>query len=125
MKKLLFILVLTLIITGCRSEKEDLLSPQFISYQPGAITSPRAGDIFLEGSVISIRWTGVKLKQIRLDLVKKKEYYHQVIVEGHENNGSYEWVIPAGTTGSVSYQVKLTSMEDDNAFLYSDYFQIR
>jgi hypothetical protein len=120
-----FILILFL-VTGCRTEEENPVSARIVGlYEPGNIVSPSVGDILEKGSLLEIKWTGFNIKFIRLELLKKSQYYRQVITNSLENQGSFSWIIPYDTQGSVSYQVKLINAEDETDFIYSGVFQIR
>jgi hypothetical protein len=126
MKAMFLLAVSFCFLTGCRIEESNPVSPDPIGqYQPGEITSPAVGTVYTQGSLMEIKWGGFKVSYVRLELLKKQQYYRQIIAGEVENNGRFSWVIPQSTPASVSYQVKLISLDDENDYILSEVFQIR
>lgn len=122
----LLIISFLLISSGCRLfDKTVPYAPPDTPYVQSEITSPGVGDVISRGSTMSIVWNGIKSKNITLELWKKKQYNHQTIVSGIENRGSYKWVVPVETPGSVSYQIKLMDAVNQSDYIYSEVFTIK
>jgi len=124
---LLFLISFTVFSAGCRLfEKTAPTAPKTDTpYVYSEITSPSVGAVIFRGSTMIIKWNGFKVKTVTLELWKKKLYNHQTIASDIENHGSFNWVVPAETPASVSYQVKLISSDDPSDYIYSEVFAIK
>jgi len=124
---LIFLLLIIIGLPGCRifEKSEPFVIPTEPNGLSASVTSPAVGEILLKGNVMKIRWSGFNAQTVNLELLKKGQYFRQVIAVKLNNAGSYDWVIPGTTTSSTSYQVKLTNSEDSSHFIYSEVFAIR
>jgi hypothetical protein len=122
---LLLMTFLILLLPGCRIDDSDPVMTVYGSGDPAVFTKPEEGVVIDKGSVLQMNWTGFNVKYIRLELLKKKLYEKQIIIDSYENRGSYNWNVPVETTSSVSYQVKLINANDENDYIYSPVFEIR
>jgi hypothetical protein len=127
MKRVLIILIaIPIILCGCRIDESDPVSAAVIrSGEPPAFSNPETGIVIYKGSELKMKWLNFNVKQVRLELLKKKLYNRRIIVDFYENNGAYNWVVPPEIPGSVSYQVKLVNINDETDFIYSPVFEIR
>jgi hypothetical protein len=123
MKIFISLLLVSFFFCGCKSDSEPYPLQVIAEQEPPEVSSPEFGAIIKTGSEIKIEWSRVPGKNIKLELVKKKTYLVKVIEEETENTGSYSWIIPEDTPGSVSYAIKL-SYQGTPGNIYSGTFQI-
>jgi hypothetical protein len=128
MNRFLIILVITLVsYSGCRIfEESDPVGPlEVTAYSEIKISSPVEGMIISKGSTMAIRWSGIKIRKVNIELLKKQQYYLQVIAKEYTNDGAYNWRVPEDTPASTYYQIKISNYENPEEYVYSDVFRIR
>jgi hypothetical protein len=83
------------------------------------VTSPNGGESWLAGSSQEIRWSDNISGNVKIDLYKAGVFYTE-IVGSATSNGSFYWDISDTTTEGSDYRVKISSVENDSLFDFSD-----
>ncbi|MFA5373843.1 MAG: DUF2341 domain-containing protein, partial [Candidatus Omnitrophota bacterium] len=88
------------------------ISQAFTIAEPSiTLTAPVAGDIFVAGDTHNITWTNVGQisDNLLLEYSVDSQNYTQ-IATGESNDGTYEWIIPAGAIGDAVY-IRITDTQ--------------
>jgi hypothetical protein len=89
-----------------------------------AVVSPNGGETFTAGTTNTITWTSDIIGNVRISLLKGGLQYC-LISSATTNDGSFDWLIPAGLLAGTEYSVKVASSTNPFLFDVSDaYFTI-
>ena len=89
------------------------------------ITSPSGDNITWNiGSQYTISWESENVGFVKVELYK---YYSQILTINNNTfgNGSLLWNVPSDLVPAGDYNIKVTSVDDNYTFRYSDYFSIQ
>jgi hypothetical protein len=84
-----------------------------------AVTSPNGGETLTAGTTNTIAWTSDVTGNVRISLLKGGLHY-SLISAGTINDGSFDWLIPAGLLAGTEYTVKVASSLNPLLFDVSD-----
>lgn len=89
------------------------------------VVSPVAGDAFIYGQKVTLKWRSseTKDKVIRIDLYKDDVFY-TTIIDSTENTGSYDWEIPSTIDQSNTYRISFVWLSTPPTLYNSSYFTI-
>ncbi|MBN2789561.1 MAG: hypothetical protein JXR69_05185 [Candidatus Delongbacteria bacterium] len=85
------------------------------------VTEPSGGEIWNVGGQRSIKWNFNSKGLVNIDLYKNDTFY-QTIKDSADNNGVYEWYIPAELPQDNDYKIKITNVTDEIITDMSDEF---
>ncbi|MCH9028436.1 MAG: T9SS type A sorting domain-containing protein, partial [Bacteroidetes bacterium] len=87
----------------------------------GAITmvSPSGGEIWQAGTTQTIIWTDNISENVKIELFKSG-VFHSSIINTTSSDGSKTWDIPFGIESGLNYKIKITKIDDDSTFDFSD-----
>ncbi len=71
------------------------------------VTSPNGGEIWNTGTTQAVTWTSDIVGNVRIVLLKNGVQY-SLIASAVPNNGSLNWLIPAGITSGANYAIKIS-----------------
>ncbi len=83
------------------------------------VTSPNGGENWQAGTTHTITWTDNIAEKVIIELFKAGTF-NSVIVDSTFSDGSYTWDIPLGTIEATDYKIKITSIENNTIFDFSD-----
>lgn len=122
------LLLMVVLITGCRSADEPLPFENEIFYPAQntvRFTSPEEGDRWVPGSTHSITWEILDAaEQIDILLFKKNDLI-QTITTAKRNITSYRWTIDDNIRQSVHYNLRIISRETGKELGRSATFYIK
>ncbi len=88
-----------------------------------SVTSPTSGSAIGIGNSHTITWTGNLAGNVKIELYKGA-ILKAVIASSAPNSGSYVWAIPADLPAGADYRIKIRSVNYNNIFAMSGYFQL-
>ncbi|MCH7974830.1 MAG: T9SS type A sorting domain-containing protein, partial [Bacteroidetes bacterium] len=83
------------------------------------ITSPNGGENWQANSPRAITWTDNITENVRIELLKS-DTLHTTIITATSSGGTYIWNIPFVLESGSDYKIKITSVNDENTFDFSD-----
>ncbi|GBD86719.1 ser-Thr-rich glycosyl-phosphatidyl-inositol-anchored membrane family protein [bacterium BMS3Abin03] len=83
------------------------------------VTKPNGGENWRTGSTHDITWTDNISAKVKIELYKGGAF-QSTITASTFSDGQYPWDIPGNTPLGNDYKVKITSVEDNTVFDYSD-----
>ena len=83
------------------------------------VTAPNGGENWRTGTSHDITWNDNISAQVKIDLYKAGTF-QSTIVSSTFSDGQYPWDIPIDTPPDTDYQIKITSVDDENVFDFSD-----
>ncbi len=127
-KKYLILSVISacLVLLGCRnvSPTEDELSNIDDSDAMISINTPRYGETYEPGSVLSIKWDSTpSVSRVNIEIYRKTELT-QVLASKIPNSGTFDWKIPSTFTQSHHYKIKVVYTYNSQIFSLSGVFNI-
>ena len=126
--KLLYILFMILFIFSCREnnvivdplENVDEVTPRSKIY----VTSPDKYELWRQDGSYFIEWSSsTDAGFVKIELLKKDKVKH-IITQSTDNDGTFEWEIPASILNSNMYYIKITFLDNPNLFFVSEDFSI-
>ncbi|MEJ2195723.1 MAG: Ser-Thr-rich GPI-anchored membrane family protein, partial [Ignavibacteriaceae bacterium] len=84
------------------------------------VTVPNGGESWQRGTSHTIRWTDNIPGNVKIDLYRDVNTFETQIASTTQSSGSYNWVIPAGTTPGSNYRIRITSVDNTSIFDISD-----
>jgi len=89
-----------------------------------AVTAPVAGTNWYRGSNLPIIWTksGTQSANVKIQLYKGSTMVKAITLTP-PNDGSFDWLIPAGPVPAANYRVRITTV-DNKLSAYSGYFTV-
>ncbi len=84
------------------------------------VTAPNGGECWIRGLSNEITWEAIGISgNIRIELYKAGNF-NVTITDSTANDGSYDWVVPAGQLPGVDYRVKIVGVSDPLLFDFSN-----
>ena len=84
------------------------------------VTQPNGGECWIRGTTNEITWAAIGISgNIKIELYKAG-MFHCTIVDSTENDGAYDWYIPAGHLPGVDYRIKTLSVNNPLFFDFSN-----
>jgi len=83
------------------------------------ITEPSGLEEWQAGSTQLIHWTDNISENVKIELFKAEEF-HSIIQSSTSSDGTFAWSIPFAQEGGSDYKVKISSINNPNAFDLSD-----
>ncbi len=113
--------------TNVTPKGDVIVSAKFIADTSITVTAPDGGEIWQQGAVQNITWDSTGTTgNIKIELFRNDSEDPQtpVIAESTDDDGSYEWTIPAAQSASPFYKVKITSLGSAVSDSSDNYFSI-
>ena len=86
------------------------------------VTSPSSGDSWQAGTNHNITWDDNISESVKVELYSSGSFVSTIA--SNVSSGSFLWTIPAATSPGTYYKVKVTSLNNNSLWDYSDYFTI-
>ncbi|MCZ6702131.1 MAG: T9SS type A sorting domain-containing protein, partial [Ignavibacteria bacterium] len=83
------------------------------------VASPNGGESWLAATTQTITWTDNISENVKIELFKGG-VFHSSIINTTSSDGSKTWDIPFGIESGLDYQVKITKIDDDSTYDFSD-----
>jgi len=83
------------------------------------VTAPNGGETYTAGTTAPITWNSDVTGNVRINLLKNGLPYG-LIASSTPNDGSHDWLIPAGLMAGSEYTIKITSVTTPLLFDVSD-----
>ncbi|MCH7770437.1 MAG: T9SS type A sorting domain-containing protein [Bacteroidetes bacterium] len=98
----------------------DLSNNDFTIFTGGiTVISPNGGENWLAGTTQTLTWTDNISENVKIELFKGG-VFHSLIINSTSSDGSKTWDIPFGTQSGLDYKVKITKIDDDSTYDFSD-----
>ena len=88
------------------------------------IQSPALDDVFCVGTELSLQWLSFGVERVSIEITPDGEQYNELFADTLVSVGAVNWYIPWDYEPGNSYQVRITSLEDETVQALSDLFAI-
>ncbi len=108
------------LIEACSSSDPKPVNP---SLPKVTLTSPKAGESFLVGSTLSIRWTAENISTLQIDFSSNNGASWQTLFGNvAASGGRYDWVLP--NTVADNYKLRILHPTNKTVLAVSDTFKV-
>lgn len=88
------------------------------------VISPNSNTVIDAGLPINITWEDEIDENVKIELFHGDNVNRTVLTESTESDGSFEWEIPFDYNEGISYQIKITSVENSSIYSFGELFTI-
>jgi hypothetical protein len=106
------------VINSSKSNLNFILKKKFLT-----IDLPKSSSIWQIGTQNRIVWFNNYSENVKIELFKNTNFYSTITLST-ENDGNFDWNIPADFEAGTDYKIIFTSVDDTNVFTESNHFKI-